>query len=148
VILNSEGMPCALLRLGVDGRILYSNRVFAQWLEISEAIAPGRMIDEYLARPARIFFHTHVLPHLHLHGSVEEMYLNLQMFSHGELQIVFNAVRHEDEVGAYFDCILVRMLRRVEQDREINQLQLALRESNEALEKANALLAALLTAQG
>lgn len=142
MILNSEGMPCALLRLSSDGRIRFSNQVFAQWMEVSDAIVPGRMIDDYLARPSRIYFHTHVLTHLHLHGMVEEIYLSLQKFSEGELHVIFNAVRHVDADGEYLDCILVRMLRRADYTQEIKRLRLELQEASEALKSANAALRA------
>lgn len=135
-------MPCALVRLSKDGHILFSNPVFARWLDIGETNIAGRRFDEFLTKPSRIFFHTHVFTHLHLHASVEEIYLSLQIVSEGELHVILNGVRHGEGDDEYFDCVIIRTLRRPQFELELKRMRLALTETTEALTKANAALAA------
>lgn len=104
--------PCGYLRFGDDGTVTQVNRTLCDLLGYGRQDIVDRHVEQLLTVGTRIFFQTHLLPMLRLHGSAEEIYVVLRTAQGEEIGVLLNATRHEGGGDAETSAIVVPILQR------------------------------------
>lgn len=111
---------CGLLVLARDGVILVANRTFCDWLGYSpEELIQRRRLSELLTVGGRIFQQTHLMPLLHMQGSVGEVQLELVHRDGRSLPVLLNAVRREVDGMTRYELALITAVDRRLYEREL-----------------------------
>ena len=114
--------PCGFVSFGDDGRILAANATLLRWLGYDGPdTLNGRHVETLLPVASRIFYQTHFFPLLKLTGQVEEVYLSLRTAEGGELPVLVNAVRREQNGAPVNDCVFMVVRQRSRYEDEILQ---------------------------
>lgn len=132
-----DQIPVGFVRLDEQARIVATNPTCREWLGIPESQEGEIKLEDFLPRPSRVFFRTHVFDHLQLRGSVEEIYLPIGGTSAAGAQVLLNAIRTEVDGTTYYDCVLVRVFRRMQFEAELLRLRQTAQENANALKKTN-----------
>jgi PAS domain S-box-containing protein len=122
--------PCGFLSFTDDGTMLILNTTFAAMLGYAREELEGEHLQKVLPPGGRIFYNTHILPLLKLHGRAEEVYLALRTKDGADLPMLMNAARR-DNVN---DAVFIRMSQRHRYEDEL----LAARRVAEAANAAKA----------
>ncbi|WP_119156643.1 ATP-binding protein [Caldimonas tepidiphila] len=112
--LDPDTMPCGLLSIADDGRVLAANATLLHMLQLPPGALQGRRFDELLSPGARIYHQMVLRPALQLEGRVEEASLILRAADGSDVHVLFNASRRlqgEGDGGAS-DCVLLRLEQR------------------------------------
>lgn len=117
-----DTIPCGFVSFGDDGRILAANATLLRWLGYDGPdTLNGRHVETLLPVASRIFYQTHFFPLLKLTGQAEEVYLSLRTAEGGELPMLVNAVRHEQNGAWVNDCVFMVVHQRSRYEDEILQ---------------------------
>jgi len=112
--------PCGFLVVGDDGYVLLANATAAEMLRAPGAARlVGFHVDAMLSTASRIFYQTHVFPTLRLQGQVHEVYLSLVGADGGELPVLLNAQRRNEDGRTVNDWVIVTMRQRNELENEL-----------------------------
>jgi sigma-B regulation protein RsbU (phosphoserine phosphatase) len=123
--------PCGFLRVADDGRIFAMNATLRRMLGDATEAAELGQIDRLLGPAARVFYQVSLFPSLRLSGALDEIYLTLQKNSGGEIPVLANVRRREEE--ACSDWVVVRIEQRGRWEEEMLQAKrTAERESHES----------------
>jgi phosphoserine phosphatase RsbU/P len=93
-------VPCGLLSLQSDGRIVDVNRRMADWIGHQPADLVGRRLHEILSVPARIFYETNISPLLRMQGFVDEVAMDFIACDARKVPCLVNAAERRGEDGA------------------------------------------------
>lgn len=124
-----DEMPCGLLRVDAEGRILRANATFCRWTGYSLEQLLGRRFQDLLTMGGRIFHQTHWLPLLHMQGSVSEVKLDLVTSGALTVPVMVNARRHRIGGGMVDDIALFVARDRDKYERELLQSRKRLEQS-------------------
>ena len=103
-------VPCGVLALQDDGRIVAANRAMIDMLGGDQPDLVGRHIDELLPPASRLLFHTYLFPLLKLQGHVEEIALPLRRADGHGMDALVNASRVLEPDGrAIVRCAVFRL---------------------------------------
>ncbi len=116
-----DTVPCGFVSFGDDGRILAANATLLRWLGYEPDTLNGRHFETLLPVASRIFYQTHFFPLLKLTGQAEEVYLSLRTAEGGELPMLVNAVRREQNGAFVNDCVFMVVRQRSRYEDEILQ---------------------------
>ncbi|SEQ22512.1 PAS/PAC sensor signal transduction histidine kinase [Faunimonas pinastri] len=94
-----ENAPCALLSLDARGYIVRTNRALTAWTGYAPETIAGKRFLELLSVSGRIFHETHFVPLLRMHGSADEIALDLVRADGTHLPVLVNAVEERDGAG-------------------------------------------------
>src|SRR5215217_7915179 len=83
-----ENAPCGFVEFTDEGTLLYANRTLAGWLGTEPDAMIGRKFESLLTVANRVFYHTHFLPILKLHGKAEEIFLSLLGADNSRIPVV------------------------------------------------------------
>src|ERR1700743_1142697 len=72
-----ENAPCGYVALAPDGRIVRSNRLFSEWVEVERDALRGRRFSDLLNIAGKIYYETHFAPLLPMQGRFNEVALAL-----------------------------------------------------------------------
>lgn len=132
--------PCGLLVFTDDGRIVCANATLTGLLGAESLV--GTSVETLMPLAARIFYQTHLVPMLRLHGRLDEVDLTLTTTSGDSVPVLINAVRHDarcpDEAGgsqARTHCAVFPVARRRQFEMELLE---ARRRAERALAETNA----------
>lgn len=139
--------PCGYLSTAPDGRIVKVNRTFLQWTgyERDELICGKRIVD-LLIIGSKIFYETHFILLLRMHGSVNEIALDVRCKDGRVLPTLVNATQKRNGAGmpvwnriTLFNATERRMYERelLLAKRQAEQAAAELTQSNAALLRAN-----------
>lgn len=92
-----EHAPCGYLILDPAGAIIRANATLAGWLVTEASALNGRRLRDLLTVPGRIFYETNFAPALRLHGSIEELALDLAPASGKALPVLVSARERRDD---------------------------------------------------
>lgn len=109
--------PCGFLSFSDDGTIVLANATLAAM--VGHDTLSGQSIEKILSVGGRIFYQTHLFPLLKLHGAVDEVYLTLRTKVGSELPVLVNAVRHERDGAAVYDCVIFSVRQRGQFEHEL-----------------------------
>jgi sigma-B regulation protein RsbU (phosphoserine phosphatase) len=136
-----DSAPCGFLTFADNGIISSLNTTLLQLLgyeKKSEIV--GKSIETLFSIAGRIFYQTHFFPLIKLHGRASEIFFSLKTRDSDGLPVMCNAIRKETTGGqASVHCIIVPVTERSKYEQE---LLLARRQAEEALEKNDMLTAA------
>jgi len=105
--------PCGFLSLSEDSTILTANSTLLELLEYQLDELQGQKMEFILPIGSRIFYRTHFLPVLKMHGKVEEIYFSLQNRRGKDIPMLINAVRNHNHKSFINNCILIPIRRRI-----------------------------------
>ena len=116
-----EHAPCGYVTARPDGTMVRVNHTLLRWTGYALEDLLGRRFQELLTVPGRIFFETHVVPRLRMHGEVREATLDLLRSDGQSLPVLLNAVQHRDGAGRpqYLRTMLVDMTERRRYETEL-----------------------------
>ncbi len=144
-----ESAPCIYLSFVDDGCMVQMNGTLRKMLDVEGQDLSGRHVDSLLTAASRVFFQTHLLPMVLLHGKAEEVYLSFRGPDDAEVPVLLNAVRRFRDGRWVSECIAMPMRRRDEYENEIlsarRDAEVALREKdvvNAELERLSQVLEA------
>lgn len=87
-----ENAPCGYLVADGDGRLLRTNRTFAEWIGLDPRDLPGMRMTELLTVPGKIFYETHFAPTLRMRGRLSEIALDFVTADQRKIPALVNAV--------------------------------------------------------
>jgi diguanylate cyclase (GGDEF)-like protein/PAS domain S-box-containing protein len=113
--------PCGFLSFTNDGNILMVNATLLELLgyELNELL--GKKIELILPISSRIFYQTHFLPLLNLHGKAEEIYFSIKSKSGNDIPMLVNGVCRREAKEVINHCIFVPIRKRIQYEDEILQ---------------------------
>lgn len=127
-------VPCGVLALLDDGRIVAANRAMRDMLGDEQGELVGGHIDELLPPASRLLYHTYLFPLLKLHGHVEEIALPWRRAGGHAMDTLVNASRVVESDGrAVVRCAVFRL-------REQRRLEDQLMHAKRAAEQVPGLL--------
>ena len=92
--------PCGYLSTTPDGRIIRVNGTFVRWIGYTrEELIPAMRFIDLLTPGGRLFYETHFRLMLRMHGSVNEIALDLTSRSGAVIPALVNATEKRDEAG-------------------------------------------------
>jgi PAS domain S-box-containing protein len=137
--------PCGYLTTTLDGRIVRANATLSDWLGYAHAeLVGGRRVQDLLNVVGRIYFDTHLLPHLSLSGEVGEVAFDLVRADGATVPCLLHASIKVDAAGTpalyRFTLFNVKERRRYEREmlaarREAERATAALKELYASLEQ-------------
>ncbi len=139
------GAPCGFLSFDEERVVRYVNAAGAALLGRPREALIGGALSAVLPLASRLFFDSHLLPLLALHGRADEIYVSLLGADGAPVPVLLSAARAADEGGPRTDLAFLAMRRRNLLERElVGAAEAALRDKDEALlvaERARAGLA-------
>jgi sigma-B regulation protein RsbU (phosphoserine phosphatase) len=94
-----DSAPCGYLSLSADGRIALANQRIAQWLGYAPSDLIGRLVQDVLSVPGRIFYETNISPLLHMQGFVDEVAMDFLTAGRAKVPCLVNAAERRDAEG-------------------------------------------------
>jgi len=113
--------PCGFVTFSDGGEILAINATLLGWLGYALDTLSGQPVETLMPVASRIFYQTHFFPLLKLTGLVEEVYLTLRTADGGELPVLANAARREQNGGLVNACVFMVVRQRSRYEDEILQ---------------------------
>lgn len=107
--------PCGFLSFTDDGTMIEVNSTLAQLLRYSRDELEQEHFQKILPAGGRIFYNTHVLPLLRMHGRAEEVYIALRNCDGEEIPVLMSATRQ----GGRNDAVFLKMSQRHRLEDEI-----------------------------
>lgn len=136
--------PCGYLTTTPDGRIVRANATLCEWLGYPHAMLLSRRVHDLLNVVGKIYFETHLLPHLSLKGEVGEVAFDLVCADGATLPTLLHVRIKTDAAGTpelhRFTIFNAKERRRYEREllsarREAEQATAAVIELNDSLEQ-------------
>lgn len=125
-----DRLPCGVVAFHDDGRILRINRTLAEMLHRDPDDLVGTHVETIFPRGGLIFYQTHFYPMVRLHGSIEEIYFEIQPVAEPSIPVLINAVRDESTSPPETVCVIVAV-------RQRGKFESALLEARRSAEHAN-----------
>jgi signal transduction histidine kinase len=122
--------PCGFLTFGDDGVVLTINARLLATLGVSREAVVGQPFEKLLTISSRIFYQTHMLPMLKLQPAVEELFLTLRCGDGGDVAVLANVAKHEENGSAIYDCAFMRLRERRKWEDEIVRARRSAEEAN------------------
>ena len=129
-----DGVPCGLLDVGPDDRVLEANATLAGWLGFADGAVADRTLADLLTVGARMALETHIRPMLRLKGVVEELALDMRDANGHRVPFVANARELRNADGEAL-CIRFALFRAVDRRTYERSLRGARRMAEDALSK-------------
>jgi PAS domain S-box-containing protein len=139
-----EHAPCGYMTTRADGVIVRVNTTLLDLLGETSASLLGRPIQTILTPDARMFYETHCVPMLRLHGLISEISIDLACAGGGRLPALVNWRRVDDPDGGLlgYRVMVVSAIERVAYERALlaereraRQQEAMVRELNADLER-------------
>jgi PAS domain S-box-containing protein len=130
--------PCGFLSVGENGSIHMVNRTLQEWLGYPPEKLLGSQMDIILPAASRIFYQTHLFPLLSIQGHAEEVYFPLRRQDGGEIPMLVNAARREEDGDIAYHFAFMPMHQRDEYENEILRAKTTAEEARRAKEEAYA----------
>lgn len=131
--------PCGYLLLTKQGIVKKVNQTLLNMLGYKYEDLIDKHIESMLSNANKFIFHTYFFPYLQLNGYVEEMYLTLKAKEGANLPVLFNGSYSVCDGVELIDCIIVKMTKRIDYEKELQQIKKELVEAfklkDEALEQ-------------
>ena len=108
-------LPCGYVSFRDDGTVLSVNQTLLDLLGRNRSEVEGQRFDALLAPGARVFYHTHFVPMLKLHGAAEEVYVVLRAADGRDLPMLAYGTRRDD----VNECVFIRVTRREQYQDEL-----------------------------
>ena len=130
--------PCGFLSVREDGAIHWVNRTLQEWLGYPLDELQGNQLDILLPAASRIFYQTHLFPLLSMQGHAEEVYFPLRRKDGGDVPMLVNAARREEEGNIAYHFVFMPMHQRDEYENEILRARATAEAARRAKEEAYA----------
>ena len=111
--------PCGFLSVRENGSIHRVNRTLQEWLGYHPETLQGNQMDTILPAASRIFYQTHLFPLLSIQGYAEEVYFPLRRQDGGEIPMLVNAARREEDGDIAYHFVFMPMHQRDQYENEI-----------------------------
>ena len=111
--------PCGFLSVRENGSIHTVNRTLQEWLGYPSESLQGNQMDTILPAASRIFYQTHLFPLLSIHGHAEEVYFPLRRQDGGDIPMLVNAARREEDGDIAYHFVFMPMHQRDQYENEI-----------------------------
>ncbi|WP_372238145.1 ATP-binding protein [Pseudomonas sp. R2-37-08W] len=134
-----DNAACALAVTQQDGTILHANQRLGEWLGLSAAQLLGQRFQDLLTMGGRIFYQTHLAPMLRMHGSVNEVKLDIRHRDGHKVTVLLNASQRQQAEDVVYDLALFGTTDRDKYERELlnaRKLAEALLQEKTAAEQA------------
>mgnify|MGYP006420676063 CR=1 FL=1 len=127
--------PCGFLSFTDDGKVRTANQAVLDLLDRPRRDVEGVTIETLLTPGAKLFYHTHLVPLLHMQGRVEEVYLSLRTDDGNDVKCLLNAKRTERDGTTLNDLVFLPFEEREQYEDEILQAKKAAEQANQAKDK-------------
>ncbi|WP_432353145.1 sensor domain-containing diguanylate cyclase [Sporosarcina sp. A2] len=115
--------PCGFISMDPSGCIIEVNNRYLYWLGYRREEVIGKHIETVLTKVNRMFIHTYFFPTIQLHGSVEEVYINLTNSAGDSIPVLLNARQYIQDSVPVIDCVFIQMRQRMDYEMELRSLQ-------------------------
>ncbi|CAN5730569.1 hypothetical protein BH11PSE12_BH11PSE12_25590 [soil metagenome] len=122
---NFQEAPCGIFVFDSELRLITANTTLAQMLGTTTTALVGQTLDQLLTSANRLMFHMQVMTMLHMHGSVEEIFINLADSKGNDVPVLFNAIRRESANGTIMECMVFRVKERQRLEEELFRVKKA-----------------------
>lgn len=126
---KDENAPFGYFALDPNGLIVDANLTFLTWLGYEEGEWIGRNIEESLSVPSKLIFHSFFFLQLQLNGRVDEINLTIKTKCGANLPILLMGYREEHDQKETIHCIVVKMTKRYDYEKELRDIKVKLEES-------------------
>ena len=130
--------PCGFLSVRENGSIHMVNRTLQEWLGFPLDELQGQQMDTILPAASRIFYQTHLFPLLRIQGHAEEVYFPLRRQNGGDIPMLVNAARREEDGDIAYHFVFMPMHQRDEYENEILHAKATAEKARRAKEEAYA----------
>jgi PAS domain S-box-containing protein len=124
--------PCGFLTFAADGRVVDANTTLLEMLGAEREEVVGRPLESLLTISGRIFYQTHLFPMLRLQSNVEELFLMLRGKDGGDVAVLANVARREENGAVVYDAALMRLRERRKWEDEVVRARRSAEEANRA----------------
>jgi len=125
-----DDLPCGLLRVTDDGRILAMNATLRTLTGAGGAEESSARIEALLTPAAKIYYQVSLFPGLRLAGAMDEIYLTLRHANGQEIPVLVNLRRRAAE--QWSDWVVVRIEQRGRWEAELLQAKRMAEEAGQA----------------
>lgn len=115
--------PCGYIALNNQGIIKEINQTFLTMTGYEKEELLEHYLESYLPIASKIMFHSLFLPQIQLNGCIEELYLLLKDKRGEEIPVLLMGSRGEDNQNDLIDCVLIRMKKRDEYEKELQSIK-------------------------
>ena len=129
-----NGAPCGFLSFSDDGIVELANGTLLEMLGYERGEVVGSHVERLMPVRTRIFYQTHWFPLLRLHGQADVIFLMLRAKGGEDVATLVNAVRHDRDGSAKFDCALIRVRERQKYEDELLRARRAAEKAQAELE--------------
>lgn len=116
-------VPCGYIALNNQGIIKEINQTFLTMTGYEKEELLEHYLESYLPIASKIMFHSLFLPQIQLNGCIEELYLLLKDKRGEEIPVLLMGSRGEDNQNDLIDCVLIRMKKRDEYEKELQSIK-------------------------
>jgi signal transduction histidine kinase len=124
--------PCGFLTFAGDGSVVDVNVTLLEMLGAHREEVIGRPFESLLTISSRIFYQTHLFPLLKLQSSVEELFLTMRCNEEGDVAVLANVARREENGAVLYDAALMRLRERRKWEDEVVRARRSAEEANRA----------------
>jgi len=121
-----DNAPCGFMVLTNQGYIIDINQTFLKMIEYEYNEVVNKHIESFLSIASKLMFHTLFFLQIQINGKAEETYLTFKSRLGKEVPLLLNGSRASAEL---IDCIAVRMSKRDEYERELQDIKKKLEDS-------------------
>ena len=130
-----EHAPCGFMSLDHQSNITEVNETFLQWTGFTKDIV-GQNFDSLLSAANKMMFHSYFYPTIHIHGHVEELYINFKHATGQVMPYLLNAKRFGAGEDERIDCVFMQMKKRIDYELELRATKEQLLDAYSAKELA------------
>ncbi len=135
-----DTLPCGVLSLDDDMRVVLTNETLRALLGYDVGELEGRPLSALLTVAGRMFLQTHLLPMLRVQGRADELFLPLRRKDGTDVGALANLVRHARGGATVVDCALFEARERRKYEDELLRARRSADAANALLHEANAQL--------
>ena len=105
--------PCGFAVIDSVGIVRQANLALGRLLDCETETLVGTALGALLSPGGRIFYQTHLVPQLLLHGQVEEVSVSLRSAAGTDVPVLLYAARRQAGEETLMDCVFVPIRRRM-----------------------------------
>jgi len=134
-----QNAPCGYLSMESDGQIVNINNTLLTWLQLNrEDVVHHTSFQDLLGMGGKIYFETHLMPLLQMHGEVKEINLELR----GKNKVIVPVLINGTKVNVDSDQVIYRLSildisHRKMYEKELLNARLKAEETNKRLKQIN-----------
>jgi diguanylate cyclase (GGDEF)-like protein/PAS domain S-box-containing protein len=113
-----KNAPCGFVVLTDQGEIQEANDTFLNMIGYRKEDLMHKHLESFLSIPSRLMFHSLFFPQIRLNGRIEELYITISS-KNGPIPVLLMGSKHQLRDREVIDCMMIRMSRRDNYEKEL-----------------------------